>query len=330
MQNKVLGRIFSRAFSLTLLKIAVGYLFFLTFLRVINTTPPAFYMLWLPVVIWTGFFFLNLCASLLKDKYLFKGNLIFHLALIIIGLGVLISSFSRFSGEAVVVEGESFFGEESEYVTHSAGKKFSSLAPNVSFKVQKITPTFWDEKLYFTGLEAEVAYPAVTLAKEGKLWLNDGVKFGQARVKLNGYFVYPELTIEQRGETLIKGPLRLNLFPPGLEDNFNLGSYGLSFTLITDPFYGEEGEVENISMNITKPVLKVRIEWFGNIVYDRIIKVDEVIRFGDKTLVFTGVKKAVSVKIVRDPGEVVVFIGFILLLIGLALRLLMPSVRERK
>src|SRR3989304_2965164 len=195
----------SKRFSMTLLKIGVGYFLYLAIMWITGIRPPGGYMLWVPLSVWAAFFFVNIGISLVTQKYVHKGNIVFHAAFIVVAIGIITSAMFRFEGEVMVVEGESFFGDEKEYAGHNAGKSFDKFSPDVSFKVFGIEPVFWKDALYFTGLRAVLKYPAETLENTGEVWLNDGVGLNGARLRLTGFGYFPELYVENNGLFFFKG-----------------------------------------------------------------------------------------------------------------------------
>jgi hypothetical protein len=327
MFKRLLAILGSKRFAITLLKMGAVYLAYLFALWVLTLMPPAYYMIWGPFAVWTFFFFVNLCISLVRDTYIYKGNYIFHFALLIILIGVVISSSYRFDGRAVVLEGDSFFGEEDEYFYHNAGGNFKSLAPDISFRLDEVIPTFWDDRLYFVGLEGKVTYPATTLDHKSSVYLNDGpiLDFdgsGGARLRIVEYGIVPNIRLEMKARPLIvDGPLLVNVFPPGVEAVYEMSSYEFYLSVATDPYFNEDGKLKNRSLNLTNPVLKLRIKWMGQTLFDGLLKEGEMIRFANMKLHFKEATQYITVGVVRDQGEWIVFIGFILCAFGLIMRI---------
>ena len=321
MHRGALSYLISRQFSVALLKVAAAYLSCLTVLWFLDLRPPPGYMVWGFLVLWGLLFLINLTASLFRETYTHKGNLIFHAAFLVVASGIALSAIYRFEGETVVLEGDSFFSEENEYIRHSAGSSFGDFAPDLSFKVTDINPEFWEGRLHFTALEAVIKHSASTLEKTSVVWLNGGPRINGARLRLTEYGIFPELLIELRGRTFMKGPFSMHLFPPGSEDSFEVKNYKIYLQLYTDPVRSEQGgRLKNASMNLVEPLLLLRVEWFGRKVYEGVLSVGQKAGFGDVALTFKGVKKFVGIGVVKDPGQVVVFLGFIIAVAGLALR----------
>ena len=319
----------TRAFALVLLKTAVVIFLVLTLLWFLNLRPPAPYMWWLLVLVWVVFFLTNLLVSLITWHYAYKGNFVFHAAFVVVAVGVAVSVAFRFTGAALIMEGDTFFGEETDYGYYESGFAYGGGVPKLSFKLDEVAPEYWKHELYFTGLEARIKYPAETLREEGSVFLNGGATIGGTRLRLTGYGFYPVLHVVSSGRVMLNGTLRVSVYPPGVEDEIQVGGYRVFMSVVTDPLVvgegggegGGEGTVVNRSINITEPLLKVRVEWLGDVLFDGYLDTGEKVRFGNIVFTFKGLREFGSFAFVRDPGEAVVFGGFLLAVTGLALRL---------
>lgn len=322
--SAIISYLGSKRLSIILLKVAVIYFSYLTILWIMNMVPPAPFMFWGPFFVWMVIFLANLLISLLTRKYIYKGNIIFHAALFLIAAGAITSYFFRFSGEAILTEGNTFFGEEKEYQRYFSRTGFQKTAPALSFKLYKITPEYWKDELYFIKLEALVKYPAETLAHNSLVYLNDGPTINGARLRLTGFGFFPEVIIEEKGRLVVKRLAALMVFPPGNRDVIKIKDYEIYVKILSDP-KEINGRYQNLSMNLTEPVFRVGVVWFNQEIYNGVLKKGEPLRFGDMSISFTGVKYWVTVGIVKDPGEVMVFAGFIIGILGLILRLFLKK-----
>lgn len=327
MFKSLIERFGSKRFSIILLKVAVGYLLYLTFMWAISMRPPAFWMVWFPPVVWGVLFAVNIVISIFTQGYAHKGNLIFHIAFIIVGVGVVVSGFYRFDGSLVLLEGDVFLGERESYIYHSAGEDFDRLAPKLSFKLDEISTEFWGWRMYFTGLEATIRHSAASLDKEETLWLNGGPTIEGARLKLSSYGYSPNLHFRKDGMLVRKGTTALQIFPPGIEDSLEINNYKIFITAYPDAVE-ENGRLVNASLNIREPAFLVRVEWFGREVFADAVRLGEVFRYRDLGIIFEGLRPYVIIDVIKDPGENVVFIGFIVGAVGLVMRLV--SGRKRR
>lgn len=340
MFKSILRFLGSKKLSISLLIIAAFYFSYLSLLWFLNTKPPAFFMVWFPVLVLFVIFLANVIISLFTRHYAYAGNIIFHAAFVVIAIGIVLSLLYRFEGQAVLTEGSVFWGEKSDYAAYDAAKgmpiirvfkkrnkedNFDRLAPKVSFKLDKIIPEYWGERLHFTRLDGEVRYPAETLENKGTIKLNGGLSMGGARIRHTGFGFAPEVTVfDTKSGALHRQIAVINIFPPGSEDYLEIktgmGNYKMYVQVIADPA-NEKGRLYNKSMNLVDPIFKVRVTWLDQPVYYGILKKGENIRLGDTNISFAGVKYWLAIEVVKDPGEMIVIIGLISMGAGLLMRL---------
>jgi cytochrome c biogenesis protein ResB len=311
----------SRGLTMGLLKTGVGYFLWLTILWLLNLRP-ANYMLWVPISIISVPFLTNVIVNLLTRRYAYTGNILFHAAFVIIFIGLGITLLTRFEGVFVLTEGESFFGEEKEYIRYSSRDGFNELAPGISLRLDRVSPEFWEDKLHFTRLESEVRYPATTLRNSGIVRLNGGLKMDGARLRLVSFGYAPEVLLEDmKAGTLQRRAAKMAVFPPEAEDYLELGSYRVKVKVLSDPVK-EAGKLRNKSMNLVDPVFLVKVTWLDQPIYEGALKKGEEVGFGSFKMSFGGIKYWTEFGVVKDPGEPVVIAGLVTLVLGLFLRLL--------
>lgn len=304
-----------------LLIAALAYFLWLTLLWLLNL-KPAPYMLWAPVSLLTLPFIANVLVNLFTRRYTYTGNILFHAAFVIILIGMRITLFARFEGTFALTEGESFFGEETEYVQYSASGEFSEAAPGVSFRLDRVTPWFWDDKLHFTRLTSDVRYPATTLEEAATIRLNGGLKMDGARLRIMSFGYAPEVLVEDlEGRIVRRWAAKMSVFPPGSEDHIEIGSYRIGIKVLPDPVE-EEGKLGNKSMNLRDPVFLVNVTWLFEPVFAGVLKRGEKVVIGNLRISFPGIKYWVRYGVVKDPGEPVVIAGLVILVLGLMMRLI--------
>ncbi len=322
MVKNIIDYLGSKRLTLTILKTGPIVPAILTILWILDLRPPTFYMVWAPLMAWGIAFLVNLVASLFVQHYVHRANLLFHVSFVIVATGIVVSLLYRFEGEAIVVEDGLFMGEEAEYVRHNAGRFFNTLAPrDVGFHVERIEPVFWQNRLYFTGLKATIRYPPATGSTTAGIELNGGPTIGGARLRLTGYGIFPEVVLEEGGRVVLKDLLMVGVFPPGNEDHIMLKNYRMYMRLYPDYHMDERGKPSTRSMYIRGPALFVRVEWLYNTIYSGVLRQGESVGFMDMKLTFTGARRFVMVGIVKDPGEWLVFTGFLIAGASLLLRL---------
>lgn len=323
MFNGLIRFLGSRKLSIGLLIASGTYFIYLTILWFLNRKPPVFYMVWFPVLALTIPFLANVIINLFTRRYTYTGNILFHAAFAIIAIGIGISLLYRFEGKIILTEGGVFWGEKTDYTAMNKKDEFASLAPKVSFRLDKIVPEYWGQRLYFTKLDGEISYPAETLANKGTIRLNGGLTINGARVRHTGFGFAPEILLEDmQSGTIRRQTSVMMLFPPGSEDYIELGSHKIYIQILSDPVT-EQGKLQNRSMNLIDPIFLVNITWMGKPIYKGLFKKGQGIMLGNTNIKisFSGVKYWLQAEIIKDPGEMIVIIGLVAMTVGLLLRL---------
>ena len=272
------------------------------------------------------------------------GNLLFHLSLILILVGVSFGSLFGMRGEAIVNVGERFIDVPTSYDNLSFGKlrKESTLVP-FTIKVDKFVAK------YNVKTNAPEDYLAtVTTSQNGKssvhkLKVNAPLTFGSTRVYLQANGYSPIVTIrDSQGNVAFQGPT------PFLPQDANLRSIGaikvpdaepqIGFVGSLLPTYSRSAGAGGISIypELLDPKLLLSI-WEGDLKLDtgvpqsvyRIdttkmtklgligLKPGESAKYQGGTITFEGVIPWVNLQIVSDPGKSYALIGGILAIAGL-------------
>ena len=272
------------------------------------------------------------------------GNLLFHLSLILILVGVSFGSLFGMRGEAIVNVGERFINVPTSFDTLAFGKlkSESDLTP-FEIKVDKF------EAEYNPKTNAPVDYTAwVTVKSSGKsakkvMKVNSPLTFGTTRVYLQANGYSPFVTVrDEVGNVTFQGAV------PFLPQDSNLRSIGaikvpesspqIGFVSSFVPTYERDAKMGAISVypELLEPKLLFSI-WEGDLGLDTgvpqsIYKIDttdmtrialdslapgESYSFNGGSITFEKVEPWINLQIVRDPGKSYSLIGGILALLGL-------------
>lgn len=247
------------------------------------------------------------------------GNLLFHAAFLLILVGAVVNVYYRFEGGATIVEGRPFTGAKAEYrtITGAAAAKL----PNVDFDVEAIAADFWNGRLFFTRLEAQL------LHRGGRdiARLSSAASVGNAAVTIAGYGYVPKYQLKNTaGRLLDEGHVILDIFTPGSEDSFQVQGYPHKIFVSFYPDHAQvNGKIVNKSMDPVNPVYSVRV-FRGRIpVYTGFIKPGEQAQYDGLSLSFPSYRKSGEFQIVRNPGHPFIWIAFVMMVAGLAWRLLL-------
>jgi cytochrome c biogenesis protein len=272
------------------------------------------------------------------------GNLLFHLSLILILIGVSFGSLFGMRGEAIVSTGERFINVATSYDTLSFGKLTgeSSLTP-FEIKLDKFVGEY-DPKT-----NAPKDYTAWVTVKVGEksykkiMKVNKPLTFGNTRVYLQANGYSPVVTVrDSQGNVALQGPI------PFLPQDGNLRSIGAIKVPDADPQIGFVGSFVptnartagqgaiSIYPELLDPKLLFSI-WKGDLGLDtgipqsvyRIdtsklekvglgsVKPGETFSYPEGSITLETVVPWINLQIVSDPGKSYALIGGIVAVLGL-------------
>lgn len=246
------------------------------------------------------------------------GNLLVHASFLLLLAGILTSLLFRFEGAATLTESQSFSGGRAAYKSIAA----SPLAtlPEVDFDVEKISANFWQGRMFFTRLDAEL------LHRGGRelTGINSAATVGNSDVTLASYGYAPMYVLKNsKGEIIDQGYVTLNIIAPGSEDAFKVPGYP---HLIRVSFYPDHAEVAGKmttrSMNPVNPIYSVRIFRGRLLLYSGLVKPGEWLDYDGLRLSFPSFARWGDFRVVSDPGYPLIWAAFIMLGIGLVWKLL--------
>jgi len=284
------------------------------------------------------------------------GNLVFHLSLIVVLLGIAGSSVFGMRGEAIVNVGERFINTPTSYDNLTPGRFFSiSNLPPFTIKADNFDATYNPETNAPENYELKVTIQDGIGTPEVKrlVRVNEPLTFGSTRVYLQANGYSPLATVKDlNGAVKFEGPV------PFLPQDANLTSIGAIKVPDMDPQVGFVGSFLPTAARdkvrggfssfpeLLDPRLLVSV-WKGDLKMDtgvpqsvyridtedmeRIglwaLSIGETYQFEVGSITFNGVIPWVNLQVVRDPGKQYALIGSILAIIGLMISLF---VRQRR
>jgi len=274
------------------------------------------------------------------------GNLLFHLALIMVLFGVSFGALFGMKGEAIVNVGETFVNTTTSYDSISLGRLSdeSSLAP-FTIKVNRfvakyntLTSAPEDYTLYVTSKDSPESSEHQKVVK-----VNSPLGFGSTNVYLQANGYSPIVTVRDKSNMIVfQGPV------PFLPQDSNLTSIGaikvpdmkpqIGFVASLLPTAARDKVKGGISAfpELLDPSLLLSV-WRGDLGLDRgvpqsvyrintskmeqiglqSLKPGEIYTFTDGSISFDGITPWVNLQIVRDPGKGFALMGSILAIAGL-------------
>ena len=272
------------------------------------------------------------------------GNLLFHLSLILVLVGVSLGSLFGMNGYAIVNVGERFINVPTTYDSLSFGK----LKSDNSLQPFQISVDKFDAK-YDPRTSAPLDYTAwVTVEYEGKtskqvVKVNKPLTFGSTRVYLQANGYSPVVTVRDKSKSVVlQGPV------PLLPQDANLRSIGAIKVPDADPSIGfvvsfvptnarttSQGAI-SIYPELLDPKLLFAI-WQGDLGLDSgvptsVYKIDtekltqiglgsvkpgDTYNYSSGSITLETVIPWVNLQVVQDPGKSYALIGGILAIAGL-------------
>jgi cytochrome c biogenesis protein len=284
------------------------------------------------------------------------GNLLFHLSLVLILVGVGVGSLFGMKGDAIINVGERFINIPTSYDVMSFGKlqtektlnPFAITATDFKATYDLITGAPSDYKL-----TVNVADPVGSKELSKIVRVNSPLTFGSTKVYLQANGYSPLVTVRDKsGEVKYQGAV---IFLP---QDGNLTSIGAIKVPDMEPQVGLIGSfVPTFARNsergafstypeVLDPRLLVSI-WIGDLGLDsgipqsvyrldtsdmeriglKTLKLNETYDFGEGSITLEGWTPWVNLQIVKDPGKIYALLGSILAILGLLMSLFTRSRR---
>ena len=274
-----------------------------------------------------------------------SGNLLFHLSLILILIGVSVGSLFGMKGSAIITTGERFINLATSYDSLDYGKLTNETSLNTfSIRLNKFVATYDP----VTNIPLDYSAFVTTIDELGKeqdqvIKVNSPLTFGTSRIYLQANGYSPFVTVrDEIGNVTFQGAV------PFLPQDTNLRSIGsikvpeaspqIGFVASFVPTYERDPKMGAISVYplLLEPKLLFSI-WEGDLGLDSgvpqsIYKIDttlmtrialdslapgESYSFKGGSITFEKVEPWINLQIVRDPGKSYSLIGGILALLGL-------------
>ena len=284
------------------------------------------------------------------------GNLLFHLSLIVVLLGIAGSSVFGMRGEAIVNVGERFINTPTNYDNLTPGRFFSlESLPAFTIRVNNFSATYDRKTTQALDYELKVTTKDSLDSSEVNqiVKVNKPLTFGSTRVYLQANGYSPLVTVrDSAGIVKFEGPV------PFLPQDSNLSSIGAIKVPDMEPQIGfvssffptaARDEVRggfSSFPELLDPRLLVSV-WKGDLKMDdgvpqSIYRIDttdmeriglwalsigESYSFEVGSITLNGVVPWVNLQVVRDPGKQYALIGSILAIVGLLISLF---IRQRR
>ncbi len=266
-----------------------------------------------------GYRVMPLAGGLLGQKGILGvwGSPLFHLGLVVVLTGAMVGGLLHFSGYVEVAEGQGFLEEKGAYLQQTQGPLFGRLGPLVEghrgFALQldrfAATGSNWG-----SGISSDLV-SEVTL-------LEDGRQVRRSAIRINEPLEYRGLKIYQTGAFGPAPVFQLEL-PDGSRDSgvVNLARQG-------DDQYGNSlylpGTGYRMTVRAREGDAAVEVEIFErklSLLRSR-LQPGQSVEIDDVRLTLSELRRWTGLRIVADPGIIILYPGFALVILGLALSFL--------
>ena len=274
------------------------------------------------------------------------GNLFFHLALILVLLGISFSSLFGMRGMAILNVGERFINTTTSYDSLNYGKLFNeNNLSDFALTVEKFTAKYnvvTSSPEDYT-LDVKFAKGDLTQSELRTIKVNSPLKMGNTSIYLQANGYSPVVTVrDSKGNVAMQGPV------PFLPQDSNLRSIGAIKVPDADPQIGFVGSFvptyarsgADGAVSVFPEALDPRLllaAWIGDLGLDsgvpqsvyrmdtskmtqvglKSLKPGETFTYPQGSITFEGYFQWVNLEIVHDPGKNFALLGGIVAILGL-------------
>ena len=287
------------------------------------------------------------------------GNLVFHISLVLLLVGIAIGAFRGFQGTVLVLEGKGFSNTVALYDDVQPGRKFSpsSLVP-FSVALDAFDATYAEDGTALT-FEAKVRWQRPDGPETPyKIRVNHPLQVGGAKTYLIGHGYAPHVIVRDRDGSVIDDRL-VPCLPQNpqflstctIKEPFTAGKQ-LGFTGVFTPatIVGEDGRVGSVAPGLDNPVLTLSA-FEGNLGLDggtpqSVYSLDTTLMRsldggqaralfpgqtyalpGGASLTYVDTGEWATFQVTQDPGKLIALVASVGIIVGLLLSLF---VRRRR
>ena len=252
----------------------------------------------------------------------FWGSVIFHLGMDVVLLGVLLSVMMGVSGIIRLTEGFAFPTEDA--FTETDREKAADF-PLKSIYLDTFEATYQDGKFH-------IAYEARLLGKHksGKVKkyvtkVNDPLRIDEYTVIFGKGGYAPRFILKSTDGTVLDDvAANLMITMPGKIDTLFFPDEGLTIDAELFPDYYEEGGEPKTRSDVpNNPVIFVEVSRWDKVIGRGFLHIGQEVGLDGYKLEFRELRHWIELVITKDVGVIVILYGFMLIVIGLAVRFIL-------
>ncbi len=266
----------------------------------------------------------------IKNRFSPIGFMLFHLSFLLCLIGGLLITYTRFSGEIALTEGEEFRGDIKQFQRIVNDAKVMKKLPPLSIYLEKVKPSYVNDVPVELLVHLKTNYKDEI--RDEVIRVNEPLKMGPVSIIAQRVGVSPLFIVKGSGGRELDGAfVSLNVLD-GEEDAFTFETdRSVKFKVKFYPDYILEDGVEKTrSIELNNPAIHLAIERDGKIINEGTIRQGEYIDLGMHTQVgFKDIRYWSEFIIVREYGQWPLVAGFIFASAGLIMRLVFYQRRIR-
>lgn len=255
------------------------------------------------------------------------GSILLHGSLLVLLLGIVLSTHMSFEGVVALTEGELFESNSSRYLHQEAGRFYSAPAEQFSMRLVKVTPNYIVNGASTTA--STVDFISKGKAVQAPVYINNGFTVARRAIHQGiktGFSPYV-LVAKSDGTPLLDGFVRLANRSQGdirvHRDFLDLPDEALrvELELLPDAVY-RGSQYLSRSDKLKNPVLHIRLKSGREILADQYLRNGHLVAAGKYVIGFGETRRWSQFEISHNPGIPVLIFGVLMAAIGLVLRLL--------
>jgi cytochrome c biogenesis protein ResB len=259
----------------------------------------------------------------MKNRFSVLGSSVFHLSFLMLLVALGLRAVSGFHGVIILGEREIFDGRPQSYASTEPRFVAPEDYPDVQFQLLRFLPAY--------SAQQTVTDTAAVIKLRDRVEtvrVNYPLVFGTTIVRFAAYGFAPYLIVRETDKRLEhRAAVRLILTPPGTRDKFAFPDLPVTFTTELYPSYHEQnGEITNTSPELKNPAVILHYTDAGQpqelLVFQGTVK-----RAGRLEFEFPSVAYWARFEASRDAGRYPMYASFVLAVMGLAWRMLLPRKR---
>ena len=246
------------------------------------------------------------------------GHLLFHLSFFFLLVGGLLIFYTRTVGTILLTEGDSFSAGTQNFL--SLRRSYLDRAPDISFRVAKITPVFKKEELLSLKTSLEVYRDGRTYRKD--IDVNHPAVLGDTSVLIMDVGVSPLLRLTRNGEVLMDSYVGSLGLLKGKTEDFEFPGTDISLNFIYYPDYVlEDGRMRTRSLQPLNPTFHISLSRGWDELFKGPVKVGgDAVHLDGLSFSVTDIRYHGKFLIVQEKGTPFLDIGFFMGLAGLLWR----------